>query len=73
MESKEASFVIRTCYLLQKLIKESEKRGTNGVIAHNTILNGECLERINIKNMTAKYAPNVTVRCFTSATVWEFI
>jgi hypothetical protein len=68
-----AGLVSRTCYLLQKLIKESEKRGTNDVTAHNTILNGECLDRIVIKNSTGKYKANVTVRCFTSATVWEFI
>jgi len=55
------------------LIKESEKKGTNGVTAHNTILNGECLDRLIIKNSTGKHKAHITVRCFTSATVWEFI
>ena len=47
--------------------------GTNGVNAHNAILNGECLDRIIIRNETRKKNPNVIVRVYTSASVWEFI
>jgi hypothetical protein len=59
--------------LLQKIIQHSEYPGTNGVRAHNAILNGECLERIIIQNNTRKQQANLVVRVYTSATVWEFI
>jgi hypothetical protein len=45
----------------------------NGIIAHNTILKGECLDSIIINNDTRKYQANVIVKVFTSATVWEFV
>jgi len=47
--------------------------GTNGIMAHNAILDGECLEKITIKNETRKMHANVIVRVYTSASVWEFI
>ena len=67
------TFVSRTCKLLQKLIKESEKKGTNGVTAHNAILNGECLDKVIIIDKTSKYKATLTIRLLTNATVWEFI
>jgi hypothetical protein len=36
-------------------------------------LKGEVLERIIIKNMTRKDAPNFVVKALTSTSVWELI
>jgi hypothetical protein len=47
--------------------------GTNGITAHNAILNGERLDRIIVRNETRKGHPNVIVRVYTSASVWELI
>jgi len=55
------------------MIQHSEIPGTNGVRAHNAILNGECLDRLVIMNNTRKQHANIIVRVYTSATVWEFI
>jgi hypothetical protein len=40
---------------------------------HNAILQGECLDRIIIKNATLRVAPSLIVKVYTSATVWEFV
>lgn len=40
---------------------------------HSAILKGESFERIIIKNATKLYFPNLVVRVYSSATVWEFV
>jgi hypothetical protein len=73
-DSKQsAGFVSRVVGLLKKVIADTEKKGMNGVLPHNSILNGECLDRIIIKNETRLCQANIVVRVFTSASVWEFI
>lgn len=59
--------------ILRTVIQHSEKKGGGGVQPHSAILKGELLERIVIKNNTRAHAPNLVVKVWTSATVWEFI
>jgi hypothetical protein len=68
-----ASLIKQVIGLLFKVIQSSEMNGTNGIMAHNAILNGERLDRIIVRNETRKGHPNVIVRVYTSASVWEFI
>jgi hypothetical protein len=70
---RSAGFVSRVTGLLRKVIADTEKKGMNGVLPHNSILNGECLDRIIIKNETRVCQANIVVRVFTSASVWEFM
>jgi hypothetical protein len=73
-DEKSTSKVIkRVLFILKNIIKESEKRGTGGVQPHNSILKGELLDRIIIKNQTMTKAQNIIVSVYTSATVWEFV
>jgi hypothetical protein len=44
-----AGFITRVIKLIRKVISDTEKRGMNGVLPHNSILNGECLDRIIIQ------------------------
>jgi len=59
--------------ILRYIIQESEKKGAGDVQPHNAILNGECLDRIIIKNQTRPNHANIVVRVLSSATVWEFV
>lgn len=59
--------------ILERIIRESERKGTGGVQPHNAILQGETLERIIIRNQVRDNADSFVVRVQTSATVWEFI
>jgi len=65
--------VCRIIQIIRTLIEVSEKKGTCDVQPHSAILKGESFERIIIKNATKLYFPNLIVRVFSSATVWEFV
>ena len=71
--SATTGLIKRVVSLLKKVIADTEKKGMNGVLPHNSILNGECLDRIFIKDETRRIAANIVVRVFTSASVWEFM
>ena len=72
-EANPSPFLVkRIMLLLTNVIEMSEKKGTCGVQPHNSILRGELLDNIIIRNNTSPKAENIVVRVFTSATVWEF-
>ena len=72
MENPSPFLVKRAVLVLTNVIQMSEKQGTGDVQPHNSILKGELLDRIIIRNNTSVKAENIVVRVFTSATVWEF-
>jgi hypothetical protein len=55
-ESKEEHINLRVIEILKNVIIEAEKKGTGDVSPHSSLLKGELLERILIKN---KASPNV--------------
>jgi hypothetical protein len=63
----------RLLQILRSLIEVSEKHGMSDVQPHSAILKGETLDRIIIKNTTRPYFPNLVVKVYSSATLWEFV
>ena len=71
-ESKDEHIITRVLDIIQHVIIEAEKKGTGDVKPHNSLLKGELLDRINVKN---KASPNVhllLISMYSNTTFWEF-
>ena len=79
-ESNPSPHVIRrVTHIIREVIQQSEQKGTVGVRPHRSILKGELLDRIVIKQMGArnvwgdeKVERAFVVKLYTSCTLWEF-
>lgn len=65
--------VKRMVQILKQMIEFSERKGTGDIQPHSAILRGEVFTRILIKNNVKAFFPNMYVRVYSSATVWEFV
>lgn len=57
---------------MKNIIQETEKKGTSDVKPHNSLLKGELLERVNIKNKASPKTNPIYISIYQNATVWEF-
>lgn len=51
---------------------EAEKKGTGEVKPHNSMLKGELLERITIKNRASPNVQMIIMATYSNKTFWEF-
>lgn len=71
-ESKDESTITRVIEIIKNIIYETEKKGTGDVKPHNSLLKGELLENILIKNKASPKSKNIMMKIYSNATVWEF-
>ncbi len=53
-------------------MQEAEKKGTSDVKPHNSLLKGELLDRILIKNKASPNISSLIISIYSNATFWEF-
>lgn len=55
------------------MIQLSERKGTADIQPHSSILKGEKMNNLIVKNNVKSYFNNFIVSAYSSATVWEFV
>ena len=69
-ETDEARLV-RLLKILENICLECEKTGTGDVQPHNTLLKGEFLDRLQVKNKSNHRCPLINIKMYSNTTVWE--
>jgi hypothetical protein len=64
--------IIRVIEILKNIMYEAERKGTAGVRPHNTLLKGELLDRILIKNRASPNVSSIFISIYSNTTFWEF-
>jgi hypothetical protein len=62
----------RVLFILKSLIIEAEKKGTADVRPHSSLLKGELLEKIIVRNRASPNILSLSVTLYSNTTVWEF-
>lgn len=66
------AIIIRVIEILKHIMCEAERKGTAGVKPHNSLLKGELLDRIHIKNKASPNVSSLIVSIYSNTTFWEF-
>jgi hypothetical protein len=51
---------------------EAERKGTAGVKPHNSLLKGELLDHIHIKNKASHNVSSMIISVYANTTFWDF-
>lgn len=62
----------RVLQIIKSIIIEAEKKGTSDVRPHSSLLKGELLEKIIVKNRASPNITQLTISLYSNTTFWEF-
>ena len=65
------AIVMRVIEILKHIMCEAERKGTAGVKPHNSLLKGELLDRIHIKNKASPNVSSLIISIYSNTTFWE--
>jgi hypothetical protein len=68
----EEGLVVRVIEILKHIMQEAERKGTAGVKPHNSLLKGELLDRIHIKNKASPNVSSLIISIYSNNTFWDF-
>lgn len=71
-EAKDESIAIRVLDIIKNILSETERKGTASVKPHNSLLKGELLDRVNIKNRASPNVSFLIISIYSNTTFWEF-
>jgi hypothetical protein len=71
-DAEDDSVKTRIIEILKQIMIEAEKKGTGEVKPHNSMLKGELLERITIKNRASPNVQMIIMSTYSNKTFWEF-
>jgi len=66
------ALIIRVIEILKHIMHEAERKGTAGVKPHNSLLKGELLDHIHIKNKASHNVSSMIISVYANTTFWDF-
>ena len=69
---EDHEIVNRMVSILKEMIYSSEIKGAADVQAHNSMLKGELLTKLMVKDEATNNKSNIELDLFSNTTVWEF-
>lgn len=70
-EKSNEHLLKRVLQIIKSIIIEAEKKGTSDVRPHSSLLRGELLEKIVVKNRASPNITQLNIAIYSNTTFWE--
>ena len=71
-DDHDPQVTVRVISILEHIMEEAERKGTSDVRPHHSLLKGELLDKIVIKNNASPNIQSLIVSIYSNATYWDF-